>query len=170
MGSAVHLVGGAWCGSAPCAVLTQHLILLILYHRIPRLRRRRRRACFRLDGDRWERAAHQLDEAACSRGLGGGHARGDLYHTWCTRSAVHLLEGARCGSAPCVALAETPIDERSLSLMRSGERPTSAPARPPTAPLSDDSSAHQAPRIAISVLARRPVPRMEGTRKVLGRY
>ena len=32
---------------------------------------------------------------------------GDLCHTWCMASAVHLVAGARCGSAPCVALWET---------------------------------------------------------------
>ena len=47
--------------------------------------------------------------------LVGGVARGrqqvergvDLCHTWCTRSAVHLVEGARCGSAPCAVLVRT---------------------------------------------------------------
>ena len=32
---------------------------------------------------------------------------GDLCHTWCMDSAVHRGEGARCGSAPCVALLAT---------------------------------------------------------------
>ena len=37
-------------------------------------------------------------------------------HIWCTSSAVHLVEGARCGSGPCVALCATvECSDRSLS-------------------------------------------------------
>ena len=57
----------------------------------------------------------------------------DLCHTWCTGSAVHLVEGARCGSAPCVALSETKREGRRA-------RPTAAAASSTPKPLESEAS------------------------------
>ena len=37
-----------------------------------------------------------------------------LCHTWCMHSAVRLVRGARCGSAPCAAL------KRSITFLNEG--------------------------------------------------
>ena len=53
----------------------------------------------------------RLDALACAASAAReGVSRGRLdalacSHTWCTGFAVRQVEGARCGSAPCVALA-----------------------------------------------------------------
>ena len=41
-------------------------------------------------------------------------------HIWCTSSAVHLVEGARCGSAPCVARRVAGAEEVEVGLVLVG--------------------------------------------------
>ena len=64
---------------------------------------------------RHEEAAEQLSQplaqpvraARSARGAAVEGVGGRLYlcHTWCMDSAVHLVQGARCGSAACAALS-----------------------------------------------------------------
>ena len=81
-------------------------------------------------------AAASADAAAAAlaaaRSLTASHARAaasaacrlsstDLYHTRCTRSAVHLGEGARCGSAPCAAWCPPQPGERACARAQRAE-------------------------------------------------
>ena len=98
---AAHLVANARWGVAPCVTLVEAVLLERAVESVERAGGGRRVAA---EHRRLREGARRL---ARHRDVGEQHELLDLCHARCMGSAVHLVEGARCGSGPCAANSST---------------------------------------------------------------